>query len=300
MYEYNQCSYILFFESLRKPYVHVTYRMYEYNQCSYILFFECLRKPYFECFDFGISWKVEAKFFSLNIRRDQKFQTCVFLMNMRESILCNKLDAKASWKCLLPSWIVFQTSLAAQEPELLWLLVAKTIKNLDVNVMVFCSCSSCGSKCDFSPVCQVTNTPLSLYTSMTSQILDSSMHLKVGFQLSMPLVPVSKPVSSNKSQFSTSTEQEADSHTSRWSRMPIHGGFLCKDIIKDAFVLPRQEVVKRPCVQCEPIHIGSNIQNGAKTLLIHRPFFAFVLKLPCLTKRRLLRVSKGDSVLLTS
>ena len=63
MYEYNQCSYILFFESLRKPYVHVTYRMYEYNQCSYILFFESLRKPYFECFDFGISWKVEAKFF---------------------------------------------------------------------------------------------------------------------------------------------------------------------------------------------------------------------------------------------
>ena len=73
--------------------------------------------------------------------------------------------------------------------------MAKTIKNLDVNVMVFCNCSSCGSKCDFSPVCQVTNTPLSLYTSMTSQILDSSMHLKVGFQLSMPLVPVSKPVS---------------------------------------------------------------------------------------------------------
>ena len=52
-----------------------------------------------------------------------------------------------------------------------------------------------GSKCDFWPGCQVTNTPLSLYTSMTSQILDSSMHLKVGFQLSMPLVPDSKPVS---------------------------------------------------------------------------------------------------------
>ena len=41
---------------------------------------------------------------------------------------------------LLPAWIVFETSLAAQEPELLWLLVAKTIKNLDVNVMVFCNC----------------------------------------------------------------------------------------------------------------------------------------------------------------
>ena len=74
MYEYNQCSYILFFENLRKPYVHVTFRMYEYNQCSYILFFESLQQPYF-----GISWKVEAKFFSLNIRYGQKFQTGNFL-----------------------------------------------------------------------------------------------------------------------------------------------------------------------------------------------------------------------------